>query len=120
MLVLTIRVGVTTPRRLAETQRDAVDATFARFLARGDVGIILINQPIADMIRCVVLAPQCGSVTAPSSPPAAAPPHSCSASIAAHTAAVPMVLEIPSKDVAYEPTKDPIMKRVLQMLGEAP
>lgn len=35
----------------AETQRDAVEATFARFLARGDVGIILINQPIADMIR---------------------------------------------------------------------
>ena len=44
----------------------------------------------------------------------------CSASITAHTAPVPMVLEIPSKDVAYEPAKDPIMKRVLQMLGEAP
>jgi hypothetical protein len=30
-----------------------------------------------------------------------------------------MVLEIPSKDSPYDVAKDPIMKRVLQMLGEA-
>ena len=29
-----------------------------------------------------------------------------------------MVLEIPSKDSPYDISKDPIMKRVLQMLGE--
>ena len=36
----------------------------------------------------------------------------------AHRAIIPMVLEIPSKDVAYDAKKDPLMKRVLQMLGE--
>ncbi len=35
-----------------------------------------------------------------------------------HRVAIPMVLEIPSKDSPYDISKDPIMKRVLQMLGE--
>ena len=47
-------------------------------------------------------------------------PDSDRGAIIAHTAPVPMVLEIPSKDVAYDSAKDPIMKRVLMMLGEAP
>jgi vacuolar-type H+-ATPase subunit F/Vma7 len=76
----------------AETTRDTIESTFARFLTRGDVGLIIMNQPVADSIR---------------------------ASVTAHTAAIPMVLEIPSKDSPYEPGKDAIMKRVLQMLGEA-
>lgn len=77
--------------RGAETTRDMIEKTFTSFLARADVGLVLINQPIADQIRPIVNG---------------------------HKAIVPMVLEIPSKDVAYDAKKDPIMKRVLQMLGE--
>jgi V-type H+-transporting ATPase subunit F len=53
--------------------------------------LVLINQPIADQIRPIVNG---------------------------HKAIIPMILEIPSKDVAYDASKDPLMKRVLQMLGE--
>ena len=76
----------------AETPRETLERTFKSLLARDDVGLLLINQPIADQIRPVVNA---------------------------HKAIIPMILEIPSKDVAYDPAKDPLMKRVLQMLGEA-
>lgn len=75
----------------AETPRDTLERTFKAMLARDDCGLLLINQPIADAIRPVVNA---------------------------HRAIIPMVLEIPSKDVAYDAKKDPLMKRVLQMLGE--
>ena len=76
---------------LPETPRDLLERTFKSMLAREDCGLLLINQPVADAIRPVVNA---------------------------HKAIIPMVLEIPSKDVAYDPKKDPLMKRVLQMLGE--
>lgn len=62
-------------------------------LARDDCGLMLLSQPVADAVRPVVAA------------------H-------ARRAIIPMVLEIPSKDVAYVPSKDPLMRRVLQMLGE--
>jgi len=78
-------------RARAETPRDTLERTFKAMLARDDCGLLLINQPIADAIRPVVNA---------------------------HRAIIPMVLEIPSKDVAYDAKKDPLMKRVLQMLGE--
>ena len=76
----------------AKTPREAIEAFFAALLARGDVGLIIMNQPIADQIRSTV---------------------------SAHTAVIPMVLEIPSKDSPYDATTDTVMKRVLQMLGEA-
>jgi vacuolar-type H+-ATPase subunit F/Vma7 len=42
-------------------------------------------------------------------------------SILDHKAMIPMILEIPaaSGGEAYDASKDPIMKRVLQMLGES-
>lgn len=76
----------------AETPRETIERTFTSFTTNPEVGLIIINQPIADAIRPLV---------------------------AAHKAIIPMVLEIPSKDVTYNPAKDAIMKRVLQMLGEA-
>lgn len=75
----------------AETSREAIEKAFTTYMARDDVGLLIINQPIADAIRPLVNG---------------------------HTAILPMILEIPSKDVAYNPAKDPLMKRVLQMLGE--
>ena len=63
-------------------------------MERGDVGLIIMNQPVAEQIRPTV---------------------------AAHTLSVPMVLEIPAAGGSSAATaSDPIMKRVLQMLGEAP
>lgn len=79
----------------AKTTRETIESTFTKLTTRGDVGVIIINQPIADTIR-----------------PA----------IAAHARAsmIPMVLEIPAKDVEYDASKDPVLARVLQMLGEVP
>ena len=77
----------------AETAREEIEATFQRLVDRGDVGLIIMNQPVADQIR---------------------------ATVSAHTLSVPMVLEIPAAGGggAAAAAADPIMKRVLQMLGE--
>ena len=76
----------------AKTPRETIETFFGKLLVRGDVGLVIINQPIADQVR---------------------------SSVSAHKAAIPMVLEIPSKDSPYDASKDNIMKRVLQMLGGA-
>lgn len=55
-----------------------IEETFKMFVARDDVAIILINQHIAEMIRYVVDQ---------------------------HTASIPAVLEIPSKEAPYDPSK---------------
>ncbi len=74
-----------------ETAKETVETTFQKFAERDDVGLIIMNQTIADSIRPV---------------------------ISAHRAPIPMVIEIPSKDSPMNASTDPIMKRVLQMLGE--
>lgn len=58
------------------------------FLSRDDIGIILINQFIAELIR-----------------------HA----IDAHTRSLPAVLEIPSKEHPYDATKDSILRRAKGM-----
>ncbi|EDV90728.1 GH14013 [Drosophila grimshawi] len=66
-----------------------IDKCFKRFLAREDVAIIMINQVYADMIR---------------------------PTIDNHLLAVPTVLEIPSKQLAYDAGKDSILKRASGIL----
>ncbi|KAH9425874.1 V-type proton ATPase subunit Vha14-1 [Dermatophagoides pteronyssinus] len=61
-----------------------IESTFQAFLKRDDIDIILINQNIAEIIR-----------------------HA----IDAHTAPIPAILEIPSKDQPYDPQKDSILRR---------
>ncbi|NWI15376.1 VATF ATPase, partial [Crypturellus soui] len=58
------------------------------FLARDDIGIILINQCIAELIRHAVDA---------------------------HARSVPAVLEIPSKEHPYDPAKDSVLRRARGM-----
>ncbi|XP_065259096.1 V-type proton ATPase subunit F isoform X1 [Emys orbicularis] len=58
------------------------------FLAREDIGIILINQFIAELIRHV---------------------------LDGHTRSLPAVLEIPSKEHPYDATKDSILRRARGM-----
>jgi len=60
------------------------------FIKRDDIDIVLINQNIAEMVRHV---------------------------IDAHTAPVPAILEIPSKDYPYDPSKDSILRRAKGMFN---
>uniref|UniRef100_A0A1B6GXN8 V-type proton ATPase subunit F n=1 Tax=Cuerna arida TaxID=1464854 RepID=A0A1B6GXN8_9HEMI len=66
------------------TNTTDIEETFRLFTKRDDIGIILINQNVADLIRnCIVTYHQ----------------------------NVPTVLEIPSKDYPYDPRKDCIFNR---------
>lgn len=66
------------------------DFLYRGFLNRDDIGIILINQYIAEMIRHV---------------------------IDAHTLSIPAVLEIPSKEHPYDASKDSILRRAKGMFS---
>ncbi|KAI1850107.1 hypothetical protein JX265_003480 [Neoarthrinium moseri] len=75
-----------------KTETSAIEAAFDSFTTeRKDIGIVLINQHIADKIR-----------------------HR----IDTYTAAFPTVLEIPSKDHPYDPEKDSVLRRVRRLFGE--
>ncbi|KIZ02227.1 V-type H+-transporting ATPase subunit F [Monoraphidium neglectum] len=69
-----------------------IETSFKEFSARDDIAIILISQPIANMIRHV---------------------------IANHNKPIPAVLEIPSKDAPYDPNQDSLLIRVKHLLGLA-
>ncbi|KAI9774573.1 MAG: H(+)-transporting V1 sector ATPase subunit F [Geoglossum simile] len=75
-----------------KTETSAIEAAFNEFTKeRKDIGILLINQHIAERIR-----------------------HR----IDAYTAAFPAVLEIPAKDHPYDPEKDSVLRRVRKLFGE--
>uniref|UniRef100_A0AC34GMR7 V-type proton ATPase subunit F n=1 Tax=Panagrolaimus sp. ES5 TaxID=591445 RepID=A0AC34GMR7_9BILA len=61
-----------------------IEESFKDFCTRGDIAIILINQHVAEMIRYAVDQ---------------------------HTTSIPAVLEIPSKEMPYDPSKDSILNR---------
>ena len=69
-----------------------MEEAFLNFSRRDDVGIILINQHVANDIRHVLKD---------------------------YTATIPTVLEIPSKEHPYDPEQDYIMQRVNMFLGGA-
>jgi len=73
-----------------DTKLQAVEEAFKTFTTREDVGIILINQHIANDIRHVLKD---------------------------YNATIPTVLEIPSKEHPYDPEQDYIMQRVSMFLG---
>ncbi|KAJ1554897.1 H(+)-transporting V1 sector ATPase subunit F, partial [Nowakowskiella sp. JEL0078] len=62
----------------SKTPLDKIESTFEEFVKRKDIAIILITQQVADDIRSM---------------------------IDDHDQAFPTVLEIPSKDHPYDPTK---------------
>ncbi|KKA31235.1 hypothetical protein TD95_002745 [Thielaviopsis punctulata] len=75
-----------------KTENSAIEAAFDSFTSeRKDIGIVLINQHIAERIR-----------------------HR----IDTYTAAFPTILEIPSKDHPYDPEKDSVLRRVRRLFGE--
>ncbi|KAF8537046.1 V-type proton ATPase subunit F [Trichophaea hybrida] len=75
----------------AKTETKDIEDAFDEFTTRKDIGILLINQHIAEKIRYRVDT---------------------------FTAAFPAVLEIPSKDHPYDPEKDSVLRRVRRLFGE--
>ncbi|TEA13473.1 V-type proton ATPase subunit F [Colletotrichum sidae] len=75
----------------SKTETAAIEGAFESFTSRKDIGIVLINQHVADRIRHRVDT---------------------------YTAAFPTVLEIPSKDHPYDPEKDSVLRRVRRLFGE--
>ncbi|RDW92104.1 V-type proton ATPase subunit F [Coleophoma crateriformis] len=76
----------------SKTDNTAIEEAFDRFTTeRKDIGILLINQHIAERIRHRVDT---------------------------YTAAFPALLEIPSKDHPYDPEKDSVLRRVRRLFGE--
>ena len=73
------------------TTQAAIEEAFSGMVKRKDIGIILICQHIANDIRYL---------------------------IDQHKEALPCVLEIPSKQVAYDPAKDVVLQRLRLFLGE--
>ncbi|KAI0982709.1 hypothetical protein GJ496_003582 [Pomphorhynchus laevis] len=71
------------------TSTATIESTFIDFTKRNDIGIILICQHIAEMIRTTVDS---------------------------YVDVIPTVLEIPSKEHPYDPEKDYIMKRMKKTL----
>ena len=67
-----------------DTDLTTIEKAFQDFSTRDDVGIILVNQHIANTIRHVLKD---------------------------YTATIPTVLEIPSKEHPYDPQQDYIMVR---------
>ncbi|KAI6248801.1 V-type proton ATPase subunit F [Erysiphe necator] len=76
----------------SKTDNAAIEEAFDQFTShRKDIGIVLINQHIAERIRHRVDS---------------------------YTAAFPALLEIPSKDYPYDPEKDSVLRRVRRLFGE--
>lgn len=73
-----------------DTAVPVIEASFQDLTNREDIGIVLINQHVANEIRHLLKD---------------------------YTKTIPTVLEIPSKDSPYDPEQDYIMQRVSQLLG---
>ncbi len=76
----------------SETTLLQIENAFNEMTQRKDVGIILINQHVAEEIRHV---------------------------LSQYDQHQPTILEIPSKDQNYDPDKDDVMIRVKRLLGKA-
>lgn len=81
----------------ADTRTHELEEVFKSYTTRKDICIIIIPQNIANTIRNVVdeYANDGEKI-------------------------VPTVLEIPTKDIPYDPKKDPIMQRVQMFFGSNP
>jgi len=74
-----------------KTETEKIEKYFDELIARKDIGILLINQHVAEKIRYKI-----DNFTAP----------------------FPAILEIPSKDHPYDPEKDTVLRRVRKLFGE--
>mmetsp|Transcript_42704 Transcript_42704/g.87296 ORF Transcript_42704/g.87296 Transcript_42704/m.87296 type:complete len:127 (-) Transcript_42704:130-510(-) len=72
-----------------KTPLSEIEETFQKFTTRDDVAVVLITQTVAEKIRYL---------------------------LDEYEAMIPAVLEIPSKDNPYDPTKDSVMQRILKKM----
>jgi len=75
----------------SKTQVSTIESVFQEYTERKDIAILLINQHVAERIRPTVDR---------------------------YTQTFPALLEIPSKDHPYDPSKDSILKRVQKLAGD--
>jgi len=75
----------------AKTPTATLESAFQEFTERADIAIVLINQHLANQIRPLVEGYQ---------------------------KPFPTVLEIPSKEHPYDPSKDSVLKRVKKLSGD--
>lgn len=73
-----------------ETRTSDIETKFTELTERSDIAILLINQHVANEIRHLVKN---------------------------YNNLFPTILEIPSKEHPYDPSKDEIMKQVNLLLG---
>jgi vacuolar-type H+-ATPase subunit F/Vma7 len=73
-----------------EIKHDALVEAFRSLTSRDDISVVLITQTIAQEIRYLINS---------------------------YDKTIPTILEIPSKDKPYKEEQDPIMQRVLRLLG---
>lgn len=73
-----------------KTQMQTLEAKFLELITRNDLAILLINQHVADMIR---------------------------GQIDDYQQQFPTILEIPSKDHPYDPSKDSVLRKVRKLCG---
>eukprot|EP01033_Poteriospumella_lacustris_P006915 gene6914-4981_t len=74
----------------SETEIPVIEEFFRKVTNRSDVGILLINQFAANLIRPLIRD---------------------------YNKVIPTILEIPSKDLPYDASQDSIMQRVNMVLG---
>lgn len=72
-----------------ETTDEQIEKTLRGFLARNDIGIVLISQGPAERVRHVIVE---------------------------HEATIPTILEMPGDDKPYDPEKDTIVVRAAAIL----
>jgi len=76
----------------SKTEQSKIEEAFEEYtVERKDIAILLINQHVADRIRPTVDK---------------------------YEQAFPALLEIPSKDHPYDPSKDSVLKRVQKLFGD--
>ena len=73
-----------------DSQTSNIEETFKSFTSRADISVVLINQHIAEEIRYL---------------------------IDNYKQTIPAVLEIPSKNHPYDPSKDSILRRAKGMFS---
>jgi V-type H+-transporting ATPase subunit F len=69
-----------------DTTDQQLEEQFGRLVARDDIGIILIGQSLAERVRSMIVEHQ-----------------------ESETRILPTIMEIPSKDCPYDPTKDSML-----------
>eukprot|EP01122_Echinamoeba_exundans_P008322 TRINITY_DN2745_c0_g1_i1.p1 TRINITY_DN2745_c0_g1~~TRINITY_DN2745_c0_g1_i1.p1 ORF type:complete len:132 (+),score=41.78 TRINITY_DN2745_c0_g1_i1:23-397(+) len=74
-----------------KTTKAKIEEAFRKFTARDDIAVLLISQNVANDIRYL---------------------------LDDYEQLVPTILEIPSKDHPYDPSKDYIMARIKRILGQ--